>query len=117
MAARRFCAGGFNPFGDANARALSPQCQAFITKDAFSKEILDQTQFQGQVNGSLFDLGAGVAQLAIVADYRRNTLQVSLPMRISFRPGRVQCFRAEQRGRKHRGRRQLVAGSSSRRSR
>src|SRR5690349_17513185 len=58
------CAGGFNPFGDAHARALSPQCQAFITKDAFSKEKLDQTQFQGQVNGKLFDLGAGAAQLA-----------------------------------------------------
>jgi len=42
------CAGGFNPFGDANARSLSAQCRAFITKDAFSKESLDQTQVQGQ---------------------------------------------------------------------
>ena len=67
------CAGGFNPFSDAKARSLSPQCQAFITKDAFSKETLDQTQFQGQVNGNLFDLGAGAAQLAVVADYRRNS--------------------------------------------
>jgi outer membrane receptor protein involved in Fe transport len=71
------CAGGFNPFGDANARSLSSQCQAFITKDAFSKETLDQTQFQAQVNGSLFDLGAGAVQLAVVADYRRNTYAYS----------------------------------------
>ena len=71
------CAGGFNPFGDANARSLSAQCQTFITKDAFSKENLDQTQFQGQVNGNLFDLGAGAAQLAVVADYRRNTYKYS----------------------------------------
>jgi outer membrane receptor protein involved in Fe transport len=71
------CAGGFNPFGDANARSLSPQCQAFITKDAFSKETLDQTQVQAQVNGNLFDLGAGAAQLAVVADYRRNTYAFS----------------------------------------
>lgn len=67
------CAGGFNPFGDANARALSAQCRAFITKNAFSKEQLDQTQVQAQVNGELFDLGAGPVQLAVVTNYRRNS--------------------------------------------
>ena len=67
------CAGGFNPFGDANARSLSPACAAYITKDAFSREKLGQTQVQAQVNGKLFDLGAGPAQIALVADYRKNT--------------------------------------------
>jgi iron complex outermembrane recepter protein len=67
------CAGGFNPFGDANARSLSAACQAFITKDAVSVERLGQTQVQGQINGQLFDLGAGPAQIAFVADYRKNT--------------------------------------------
>lgn len=67
------CSGGFNPFGDANARGLSAACQAFITKTAFSREDLSQTQVQGQINGKLFDLGAGPAQIALVADYRRNT--------------------------------------------
>lgn len=67
------CAGGFNPFGDANARSLSPQCVAFITKNAVSTENLGQTQVQAQVNGSLFNLGAGDAQIALVADYRKNT--------------------------------------------
>ncbi|WP_245647782.1 TonB-dependent receptor domain-containing protein [Novosphingobium lentum] len=67
------CAGGFNPFGDANARSLSAACVAFITKDANSTEKLGQTQVQAQVNGKLFDLGAGPAQIAFVADYRKNT--------------------------------------------
>ena len=67
------CAGGFNPFGDANARSLSAACVAYITKDALSIERLSQTQVQFQVNGKLFDLGAGPAQIAFVADYRRNT--------------------------------------------
>jgi outer membrane receptor protein involved in Fe transport len=67
------CAGGFNPFGDTNARSLSPACVNFITKNTHSRERLTQTQVQGQINGKLFDLGAGPAQIALVADYRRNT--------------------------------------------
>ncbi|MEO0031732.1 MAG: hypothetical protein RIS94_1490 [Pseudomonadota bacterium] len=67
------CAGGFNPFGDANARGLSQQCVNYITKSAFSKEKLGQTQAQLQVNGKLFDLGAGPAQIALLAGYRKNT--------------------------------------------
>lgn len=67
------CAGGFNPFGDTNMRSLSSACVDYITKDAFSPEKLTQTQVQGQINGSLFDLGAGPVQIALVADYRRNT--------------------------------------------
>ncbi len=70
---KSLCAGGFNPFGDVNARALSPECVAYITKDATSIEKLGQTQVQGQVNGELFDLGAGPAQLALLASYRKNT--------------------------------------------
>lgn len=71
------CRGGFNPFGDANARSLSPECVAFITKDARNQEDLTQTQFQAQVNGKLFDLGAGPAQIALLASYRRNTYEFS----------------------------------------
>ena len=70
---RSLCAGGFNPFGDANARSLSSACVDFITTDTVSVEKLGQTQFQGQVNGELFDLGAGPAQIAVVASYRKNT--------------------------------------------
>lgn len=69
------CSGGFNIFGDANARALSASCVDYITKTAFSKEKLSQTQAQLQVNGKLFDLGAGPAQIALVAGYRKNTFK------------------------------------------
>ena len=67
------CSGGYNPFGDANARSLSQSCVNYITKSAFSREKVSQTQAQAQVNGKLFDLGAGPAQIAFVADYRRNS--------------------------------------------
>lgn len=70
---RSLCTGGFNIFGDANARSLSQACVDYITKTAFSKEKLSQTQAQLQVNGKLFDLGAGPAQIAFVAGYRKNS--------------------------------------------
>jgi iron complex outermembrane recepter protein len=72
---RSICTGGFNPFGDTNARSLSPACQAYITKSAISREELSQTQAQMQVNGELFDLGAGPVQLAMLAGYRKNTYE------------------------------------------
>jgi outer membrane receptor protein involved in Fe transport len=67
------CAGGFNPFGDAHARSLSAACVAYLTKDTSSVEDLSQTQFQAQVNGKLFEMPAGPAQVAFVADYRKNS--------------------------------------------
>jgi iron complex outermembrane recepter protein len=72
---KSICAGGFNPFGDTNARSLSAACQAYITKSAISREELSQIQAQMQVNGELFDLGAGPVQLAMLAGYRKNTYQ------------------------------------------
>ena len=71
------CAGGFNPFGDTNARNLSAACVDFMTKDAISIEDLTQTQFTAQVNGELFDFGAGPVQLALLGNYRRNTYSFS----------------------------------------
>jgi len=70
---KSLCAGGFDPFGDANARNLSASCIAFMTTSAISIEKTGQTQAQAQINGRLFDLGAGPAQIAIVADYRKNS--------------------------------------------
>lgn len=67
------CAGGFNPFGDSNAHSLSAACVNYMTKTAYSNERLGQVQVQGQLNGKLFDLGAGPAQIALVTSYRRNT--------------------------------------------
>ena len=67
------CAGGFNPFGIANATNLSAACRNYITTTAISRERLTQTQVQGLVNGPLFELPAGPVQLALLASYRRNT--------------------------------------------
>lgn len=67
------CAGGFNPFGIANATSLSAACRDYITTTANSTEKLTQTQVQGQINGPLFNLPAGPVQLALLAGYRRNT--------------------------------------------
>ncbi len=74
---RSICAGGFNPFGDTNARSLSPACVAYLTKDANSREKLSQVQAQMQVNGKLFDLGAGPAQVAFLGGYRKNSYEFS----------------------------------------
>ncbi len=71
------CSGGLNPFGDTNARSLSASCVDFLTKDAISIEDLSQTQFQAQVNGELFDFGAGPVQLAVLGSYRENTYAFS----------------------------------------
>jgi outer membrane receptor protein involved in Fe transport len=67
------CAGGFDPFGLANMRSLSAECQDYITKTARSVEKLTQTQVQGVVRGPLFKLPGGDANIAVLADYRRNT--------------------------------------------
>jgi iron complex outermembrane receptor protein len=67
------CAGGFNPFGIANATNISAACKTYLTKTAFSRENLTQTQAQAQLTGSVFELPAGPVQLALLASYRRNT--------------------------------------------
>lgn len=71
------CAGGFNPFGLNNASVLSPQCQAYVTTTAKSTEDLSQTNFQGVVQGGLFDLPAGEVKIALLGAYRENTYQSS----------------------------------------
>ncbi len=81
------CAGGFNPFGDANARALSPACVAYMSTTAVSVEKLSQTQFQGQINRTLFRLPAGRAQLALVADWRQNTYSYSPDVNLTANSG------------------------------
>ncbi len=67
------CAGGFDPFGLANATNISTACKAYMTTTAHSSEALTQTSVQSVVQGSLFSLPAGDVQLALLGDYRRNT--------------------------------------------
>lgn len=67
------CAGGFDPFGLANAMHISPECRNYMTATVSSHEKLTQFMAQAQAQGSLFRLPAGDVQLALLADYRRNT--------------------------------------------
>ncbi len=67
------CAGGFNPFGLANATNLSSACKSYLTTTEHNRETLTQLQAQLQVDGALFHLQGGDAHVALVASYRRNT--------------------------------------------
>jgi outer membrane receptor protein involved in Fe transport len=71
------CAGGFNPFGLANASNISPQCRAYMTTTAKSTEVLTQTNFQGVAQGDLFSMPAGEVKLALLASHRKNTYRYS----------------------------------------
>jgi iron complex outermembrane recepter protein len=67
------CAGGFDPFGLNNVESLSTACRNYMTATVSSYEKLSQLVTQGVVQGPLFKLPAGEVQLAVLADYRRNT--------------------------------------------
>lgn len=67
------CAGGFDPFGLDNALNISAACRNYMTATASSNEELTQLMTQADAQGSLFKLPAGPVQLAVLADYRRNT--------------------------------------------
>lgn len=67
------CAGGFNPFGNANASNISDACVAYMTKTATSVEKLTQSQIQAQLSGPVVELPAGPLQVALLTSYRRNT--------------------------------------------
>lgn len=74
---RSICAGGFNPFGLVNSRAVSPECRAYMTTTAKSTEVLTQTNFQGVVQGDVVSLPAGELKLAMLASHRKNTYRYS----------------------------------------
>jgi iron complex outermembrane recepter protein len=69
------CAGGFDPFGLNNTTNISASCRNYMTATASSYEKLTQLVTQGDAQGPLFTLPAGQVQLAVLADYRRNTYQ------------------------------------------
>ena len=67
------CAGGFNPFGIANATSLSQACRNYLTTTAISKEELTQRVAEASVQGALFALPAGDVQFSASVNYRKNT--------------------------------------------
>jgi len=71
------CAGGFDPFGLSGSTNISAACQNYMTTTAHSTERLTQTNIQGTVQGSLATLPAGDLNVALLADFRRNTYNYS----------------------------------------
>lgn len=67
------CAGGFDPFGLANATNISAACRGYMTATVSSHEKITQLTTQGEVQGPVFKLPAGTVRLALLGDYRRNT--------------------------------------------
>ncbi|MDE2042468.1 MAG: TonB-dependent receptor, partial [Alphaproteobacteria bacterium] len=67
------CAGGFDPFGLANAESLSSACKSYMTTTELNQETMTQFQSQALLDGPLFKLPGGDAHLAVLAAYRRNT--------------------------------------------
>jgi iron complex outermembrane receptor protein len=70
---RSICAGGYNPFGIANALATSKECVAYITTPLHSEMEVKQNIIEGTISGKLFRLPADDLRYSVTADYRKNT--------------------------------------------
>lgn len=71
------CAGGFNPFGLANALATSQQCIDYMSLEAHNNTRVSQTIAEASLQGGLFDLPAGEVRASVVMSYRRNAYRYS----------------------------------------
>ncbi len=70
---RSLCAGGYNPFGLANALSTSQACIDHISRDLPLPERIAQNTIEGAVQGTVVKLPAGDAKLSLSADWRDNT--------------------------------------------
>jgi outer membrane receptor protein involved in Fe transport len=68
---RSLCAGGFNPFGDANAKTLSAECIDFITATLHHSQSIKQDIVEASVQGTLFNLPAGELRFSVVGGTRK----------------------------------------------
>jgi len=68
------CPEGLDMFGDT---PLSESCKAFLQIHPTSVTRIKQTVVEASVTGDLVDLPAGAVQLAVGADYRRNSYDFS----------------------------------------
>ena len=66
------CTGGYNPFGDANARNVSQSCIDYLTANINSNEIISQKVVEASIQGSLFAVPAGDLRFSATADHRSN---------------------------------------------
>lgn len=69
------CAGGYNPFGLANAAGISAECLAYVQAETHDYTQLSQTIFEGSLTGSLFAMPAGDFRFALTLDSRKNEFE------------------------------------------
>jgi iron complex outermembrane recepter protein len=69
------CAGGFNPFGLANATSISPECRAYLEAETHDYTQLSQTIFEASLTGALFAMPAGDFRFALTLGSRDNDFE------------------------------------------
>lgn len=69
-AASATCTSGFDPFN--KAAAISQDCIDAVSADLKNRAVMQQTVFEGNAQGGLFDLPAGQVRAAIGASHRQN---------------------------------------------
>jgi outer membrane receptor protein involved in Fe transport len=67
------CTGGYNPFGDANARKVSQSCIDYLTANINSNEVVKQHIVEGSITGTLFALPAGDLKFSATGNHRNNS--------------------------------------------
>jgi iron complex outermembrane recepter protein len=67
------CAGGYNPFGLANALSVSDACQDYISTKSHDHTKTKQSVLEANLTGSLFTLPAGDAKFSLTGTYRKNS--------------------------------------------
>lgn len=69
------CAGGYNPFGLANATSISAECMEYLApSDVTSTLDIERDVVEGFITGSLFSLPAGTVQFSVSAGLREDQL-------------------------------------------
>ena len=69
------CAGGFNPFGLANATGISSACREYIEAETHDYTQLSQTIFEASLTGGLVAMPAGDLRFALTLDSRDNNFE------------------------------------------
>ena len=69
------CAGGYNPFGLANAGSISQACLDYIQAETHDYTQLSQTIFEASLTGGLFAMPAGDLRFALTLDSRKNEFE------------------------------------------
>jgi outer membrane receptor protein involved in Fe transport len=85
------CTGGYNPFGDANARKVSQSCIDYLTANINSNELIRQHVVEGSMQGSIMALPAGDLRFSLVADHRNNSFASKPDSQLQF-AGQVQSL-------------------------